>query len=581
MAAVAVEPNPEARQSAMGNAVEQEAQSEDKAAAQEIRSGAVDHGDGRVTFGLWAPWKQGVHLVGDFNNWDAEALPMQVLESGMWVAELQLERGEYGYQFIIDTETDKPTYIADPYARKLRWQPGSPQPHAIVTVGKSPYVWGDEGFGAKRMNELVIYELHVGDFSPEGSFKGVTEKLDYIRDLGVSAIELMPVQEFPGDVSWGYNPAYFFSPESTYGSADDLKELVDQAHRRGIGVILDMVFNHTDSSNPLTRLYAYQDNPYFGEDGNPWGFPDFDHWNDATKGFVRDVQDYWLLEFRVDGFRYDHAEGIGFDAMSGMQFLGWAARQTKPQVWLIAEQLADPVSVVEKTEIDASWHESFHPMVRAQLREGEFQGRQYGDMDGLLAQMLFSRSGYSDNAQAINYIETHDHERIAYEIRTNPVLDNDEAVRAKCKLGALTLFTAAGVPMLYAGQEFAVGTPRSIDKNKLQWERLNDPVWDDLKRFFANLAAVRARDPALTQNNLEALLVDNERKLLIFKRWNDQGNQVVVGLNFAPTAQSADITFPRGGRWHEWVYDYDADFGETPAQTIELPGSGGKVWIAA
>ncbi len=549
--------------------------------AEAIRSGATDMGDGRVTFGLWAPWKKGVHLVGDFNKWDAHALPMQVLDSGMWVAELHLEPGEYGYQFVIDAETDKPVYVSDPYARRLRWQEGSPQPHAIVSVGKEPYIWGDEGYHVRPMNELVIYELHVGDFSPDGGYKGVTEKLDYIRDLGVRAIELMPIQEFPGDVSWGYNPAHFFAPESAYGSADDLKELVDQAHRRGIGVILDMVFNHTDSSNPLTRLYAYQDSPYFGEDGNPWGFPDFDHWNDATKRLVHDVQDYWLLEFHIDGFRYDHAEGIGFDSMSGMQFLGWAARQTKPQVWLIAEQLHDPVSVVEKTEIDASWHESFHRYFRAQLREGEFHGHQYGDMAGVLNQMIFAHSGYRDNAQAINYIESHDQERIAFEVRTNPVLDNDEAVRAKCKLGALALYTAAGVPMIYAGQEFATHTPKTIDTNKLDWNRLNDPVWADVRNFFAGMAALRASTSALTQNNLEALVVDNERKLLVFKRWNDQGGQVVIGLNFAGAPQSVEVTFPRAGRWHEWVYDYDTDFGEVTQQTVDLPASGGKAWLAA
>lgn len=547
----------------------------------EIRSGAIDHGDGRVSFGLWAPWKKGVALVGDFNGWDMKATPMQVRDDGMWYASLKLEPGEYGYQFVIDAESEHPTYIADPYARRLRWVPESPQPHAIVEAGAQPYQWGDEGFGARLFNEQVIYELHVGDFSPEGTYKGVTARLDYIRDLGIGAIELMPINEFPGDQSWGYNPAYFFAPESAYGTADDLKEMIDQAHRRGIAVILDMVLNHTDSSNPLTRLYSYQDNPYFGSDGNPWGFPDFNHWDDATKRLIREIQDYWLLEFHIDGFRYDHAEGIGFDHMSGMQFVGWAARQTKPQAYLIAEQLMDPISVVQQTEINASWHESFHGMLRAQLREGEYQGRRYGDMQGVLDQMIFSRQGYNDNAEAVNYLETHDQERIAFEIRTNPNLDNDEAVRAKCKLGALALFTAAGVPMLYAGQEFAMSTPKTIDANKLQWERLNDGTWNDLKNFFASMATLRAQNPALRQNHMEPLLVDDERKLLVFKRWTEDGNQVVVGLNFAPAQQFADITFPRGGRWHEWVFDHDEDFGDTPARSIELPASGGKVWIAA
>jgi 1,4-alpha-glucan branching enzyme len=240
-----------------------------------------------------------------------------------------------------------------------------------------------------------------------------------------------------------------------------------------------------------------------------------------------------------------------------------------------------PVEVVQATEMDASWHEAFHPVLRAQLREGEFHGHQYGDMEGLLREMRFDHAGYSDNAQAINYVESHDTERIAFEVRTNPALDNDEAVRAKCKLAALTLFTAAGVPMLYAGQEFATSTPKTTDVNKLQWERLEDGVWADLRRFYATMAALRAQNPALTQNHLEAILVDNERKLLIFKRWNDQGNQVVVGLNFAAAEQSVEVTFPRGGRWHEWIFDYDEELGDAAQATITLPASGGKVWVAA
>ena len=547
-------------------------------AGQHVRSGAVVGENGRVTFGLWAPWKKGVALVGSFNGWNKEANPMQVRDDGMWWTELKLDAGEHAYQFVVDVETDHPTWLADPYTQRLRWHDG--QPHSVVRVGAEAYQWGDDGFGAKPLNQTIIYEVHVGDFSPEGTFAGVTQRLDYIQSLGITALELMPVQEFPGDRSWGYNPAYFFCPESAYGSPEDLKQLIDQAHQRGIAVILDMVLNHTDASNPLTLLYAYQDNPYFGEDGNPWGFPDFNHWDEATKRLIRDIQDYWLLEFHIDGFRYDHAEGIGYDHESGMSFTAWAARQTKPHAYLIVENLQDPTSMVHNTEADASWHESFHYTMRAQLREGDFQGNRYGDMAEVLKQMVFANTGYSDNAQAINYLENHDQERIAFEIRTNPGLDNDDAVRAKCKLGALVLFTAAGVPMVYAGQEFATSTRKTIDANKLQWERLGDPVWEDLKNWYGSMAALRSQNPAFSQNHLEPLVVDNERKILVFKRWNDAGNQVVVALNFAPAPQHVEIPFPRGGVWHEWAFNYDEDFGDTPTRTVDLPISGGKVWVA-
>jgi 1,4-alpha-glucan branching enzyme len=106
-------------------------------------------------------------------------------------------------------------------------------------------------------------------------------------------------------------------------------------------------------------------------------------------------------------------------------------------------------------------------------------------------------------------------------------------------------------------------------------------VWEDLKNFFAGMAALRASQPALTRNNLEALVVDNERRMIVFKRWNEEGNQVVVGLNFAPVTQHIEVTFPRAGRWHEWVYDSGTDFGDAAQQSVELPASGGKVWIAA
>jgi 1,4-alpha-glucan branching enzyme len=540
---------------------------------QELQPGAHDLGDGKVSFALWAPWKKSVHVVGDFNGWDRGATPLAVSESGLWWALVELPQGEHAYQFLIDEEYQ----IGDPYARKLRWAGGN-VPHCIVTVGERPYEWHDGEFGIRSLNHLVIYELHVGDFSPEGIFKGVTQRLDHIKSLGVDAIELMPIQEFPGDMSWGYNPAYFFCPESAYGTVNDLKELVDGAHQRGIGVILDMVFNHVHSDSPLNMLFQYDGNPYMSSDGNPWGFPDLNHWNDATKRLIADIQAYWLTEFHIDGFRYDHIEGIGYDATSGASFITWSARQSKPHAYLIAEQLVDPTSVVRDTEMDASWHPGFHDALVAQLREGGFHGRSYGDMSGLMSEIDFRSQGYGDNAQAVNYVETHDQERICFEVQTNG-LDHGAALR-KSKLGAVALYTATGVPMLFAGQELGMDTPKTIDANKLQWERAGDPAVQDLIRTLGGLAMLRHDVPALGTNNIEPLLVDNDRKILVFKRWDDGGSQVVVALNFAPFEQYADVQFPRGGRWHEWLFDYDEDLPDAP-HSIQIPGSGAKVWVAA
>jgi 1,4-alpha-glucan branching enzyme len=536
--------------------------------------GAHDRGDGITTFALWAPWKRSVHLIGDFNNWDREADPLAVDQSGLWWIEKHLDPGTYAYQFVIDGET----VIGDPYARALRWVEGSPQPHALVEVGAQPYTWGDAGFSIKPLNQLVIYELHVGDFSPEGTFAGVTARLDHIANLGVDAIELMPIQEFPGDRSWGYNPAYFFAPESTYGSVEDLKRLIDTAHQKGIGVILDMVFNHAASDTPLNLLYPYDQNPYFSTDGNPWGFPDFNLWSDATKRLIKDIQDYWLTEFHIDGFRYDYVEGMGYDGIGGMSFIAWAARQTKPHVYLIAEDIvADPAAVVRDTEIDASWHWQFLKVLRAQLREGEYQGNHYGDLDALLRVLTFGGDGYQDNAQPINYLESHDEERLIHEVMTNPAIDQGGAVR-KSMLGAIMLFTAQGVPMLYHGQEFGAHAPKTTDTNKLPWEYMASEAGQQLYRHYATLAYLRHTQAALQGNTFEPLLVDHERKLLAYHRWADNGSDIVVAVNLAPASQHAALPFPRQGRWHEWLHDYDEEIGDGP-QDVEIPGSFGKIWV--
>lgn len=543
------------------------------APAPAIPHGAHDLGDGKVSFALWAPWKKSVHLIGDFNGWDAQADLLKIDPSGLWWVEKQLVPGTYGYQFVIDGETT----VSDPYARDLRWESGG-QPHALVEVGAQPYAWNDGGFGIKPMNQLVIYEVHVGDFSPEGTFAGVIGKLDHMANLGVDAIEIMPVQEFPGDRSWGYNPAYFFAVEGAYGSANDLKLLIDVAHQRGIGVILDMVFNHTTPDSPINLLYAYDENPYLGSDGNPWGFPDLNHWNDATKRLIADIQYYWLTEFHVDGFRYDYAEGIKYDGESGMSFIAWSARQSKPYAYLIAEDIvADPAAVVRDTECDASWHWPFTKVLRAQLREGPYEGNQYGDVAAIERVMRFDGDGYQDNAQPINYLESHDEERLIFEVLTNPKINEAGATR-KSMLGAIALFTAQGVPMLYSGQEFGAHAPKTIDVSKLPWEYLESDAGRALYQHYASLAYLRHTVGAFQTNNFAVLYASHDQRVFVFRRWSDDGSDVVVALNFSPADQSISFAFPRAGRWHEWLHDYDQQV-DTEPRGEDIPDSYGKIWV--
>ena len=163
-------------------------------------------------------------------------------------------------------------------------------------------------------------------------------------------------------------------------------------------------------------LYPRDKNPYLTGQDNRWGFPGFNQQSDAAKRLFKDIQDYWLTEFHIDGFRYDYVEGIRYDGTNGMSFIAWAAHQSKPYAYLIAEDIvADPAAIVRDTEIDASWHWQFNKVMRAQLREGEYEGNQYGDLAALARVLSFGGDGYEDNAQPINYLESHDEERLIAE----------------------------------------------------------------------------------------------------------------------------------------------------------------------
>ncbi|MDQ4077956.1 MAG: alpha-amylase family glycosyl hydrolase [Chloroflexota bacterium] len=537
-------------------------------ALEELRPGAHVDRSGQVTFVLFAPGKEKVSLVGSFNEWDQDANPMRETEEGFWWTCVELPKGEHSYQYVVDGNLR----IGDPYAREVKWDEGGPK--ATVQVGKEPYRWHDGEFHPRPLEDLIIYEVHVGDFTPEGTFEAMRKRLDYLEELGVTAIELMPISEFPTDRSWGYNPAFFFAPERAYGDPDDLKRLIDEAHQRGIAVILDMVLNHTQQENPLNQLWPYEDNPYFSG-GNPWGMPDFDHYSDVTKTFIRDVQDYWLREYHVDGFRYDATAYIESDTFNGIGFFTWAARQTNPDVYLISEHLPQDPWWVLNTEMDAQWHDTFHDVMKAQLREGEFEGgRQWGDLDAVERALYYKLDGYTHPRQVINYTASHDEQRVVHEALSNPHL-NDEIALRKAKLGMTAVIAAAGVPMLYAGEEIGMERERSTGKVEFQWERLeSDDAAQKLHKYWKRMAWLRNTHPALRSPNYQTLRKYGKEKVIAFQRWNDDGDVVVIVLNFSNERFTLPVPFPISGEWYEFVLDYviDAD-GDREVEIEVLPSA--------
>jgi 1,4-alpha-glucan branching enzyme len=515
--------------------------------------GAFDRGDGTTIFALYAPGKESIHLVGDFNDWQRDADPLNVTESGLWWIARQLPPGSYHYKFVVDGSTE----IVDPYARRLSHD-GTP----LLVVGAEPYSWGDSGWDRPPFSELVIYELHIGDFCAPYTFGSVIEKLPYLRDLGINAIELLPVFGFGGKPGWGYDPLFFFAPEQSYGTPEDLKALIDQAHQHGIAVILDVVFAHTSQDHAFNKLYPYDYSPWYGDNDmsepNQFGFPKFDHMRPATKDFVRDVQNYWINEYHIDGFRYDYTRGIGYNMQDGVSYLAYSARQAMPNLYLIAEESPEHPPIVRDNDLNGAWHVRFNYMAKALLRQGQYLDWSWDNPEQWPALWDARQQGYSEPSQMVNYFESHDETRAIYELLTVEGI-SDEAARYRSALGATLLLTAPGVPMLLHGQEWGEQTEKQSGHNPLHWEALDGDAGLGLKSHYQTLIRIRRDHPALRSANYAIDHCSAETKTLVFHRWNDAGDEVVVGLNFAPAEQQIPVLLPSAGRWRDLLSGDELD----------------------
>ena len=223
-----------------------------------------------VIIALYAPYKDYVAIKGSWNSQFSDGELMKLSGDTLWWYQIELEDGAYTYQYNVEGEKN----IADPWSKDVTWLDPSGQwessdyAHAktAFSVGNDEFVWTDENFVRPEQKDVIIYEMHIGDFNGDplntGIFQDVTEKIQegYFNDLGINTIELMPVNEFQGDWSWGYNPSFYMAPESSYGTPEDLKELVNTAHAHGIAVLFDVVFNHLWGSAPLFQLYQPLDN---------------------------------------------------------------------------------------------------------------------------------------------------------------------------------------------------------------------------------------------------------------------------------------------------------------------------------
>jgi 1,4-alpha-glucan branching enzyme len=523
-----------------------------------------------IEFKLFAPYNNSVSLKGCFSDWSE--ISMQKDEGGYFRTSVELEDGVYQYKFRVQSkswflEPDQWVEVNDPYATDI----DDASQNSVIRIKDGQkivdaYVWQHDEHPLPSNEELVIYELYVGGFSGgekdkkgKGKFQDAIDKLDYLCDLGINVVELMPIQEYPGDNSWGYTPRYYFAVESSYGSSEDLKRLIDECHGRGIRVFMDCIFNHSDTETPLTQIdydYWYSREPT--DPDNSWG-PEFDYedYDDNLDikpawEFIGDVVRFWIEEYHLDGIRFDAGKQIG-----NTEFMTWITQQArevasmKPFFNTMEYIPENPQLAGYGKPMDACWHESFYQQVIKHICSDDF------NLQGLKEVIDCRQQGYQSATSAINYIASHDHKYTLTELGDRSIFAESAFKRAK--LGAVLLTTAVGVPLIWMGNEFGEYNPE--EEIKIDWTLLANDLNQNLLDYYRGLIALRKNNHALRTSNIDFFYEDEANKVLAYTRWNEEGSRIVVVANFSNNflKDYAISKFPAAGTWHEWTQDYDVE----------------------
>ena len=496
-----------------------------------------------------------------------------------WWIELDLPGGEYEYEYLLINGNR----IADPFSRRLtngktRIEIG---PGGISTA--DDFIWSSNDYIRPSLDTLIIYELHVDDFSAQGNGQGtfldVIDRLDHLKMAGINAIELLPITEFPGTHSWGYDPQLMSAVEENYGTPEEFMRLVDEAHSRGIAVIIDLVWNHIKSTSPIWEIQPdYDLNPYIKlhTDLNPneaegsWGMLDWDHFNTNTIDYINRVNKIWVDEYRVDGFRFDAMYMIGWDMQQqeyGIPAWSTELKNHDPTIYQIAEHLPSNPWLIENTDLSSGWHDSFHDRLL-----NDIHGQSLSTMS-IMRQIVglheYSDWGdpYNSRTQAVKYMVSHDEQSILQEMVTYNSYSIEEA-RSRDKFYATILFTSLGIPMLFQGQEFGLQTGWDDDNNngnyddeKLQyrpvdWSLLNTDIGQSHLEHYSKLAKLRKSNPAFYEGTFYDLYRYTSQKVIVYgykdESPNNNDDQVVVVANFSSLERTIEnVPFLSSGIWYD------------------------------
>lgn len=558
-------------------------------------------GDTGLFLQLYAPNKQVVFVIGDFNNWlPGTAYQMNKALDGAtyWLEISGLTPGQsYAFQYLVDGAIR----IADPYSTVVldpqhdpfipeETYPNLPEyPYgkttgivSLIQPGAPQYEWQTDDFVAPPKTKLVVYELLLRDFIDRHDYTTLIDTLDYLANLGVSAIELMPVNEFEGNISWGYNPSFHMALDKYYGPINEFKRFVDACHERGIAVILDVVYNHLFSQSALAQLYwdpvAFKpalDNPWLNRDPrHPFNVGyDINHESAATRKYIDRVITYWLTEFRIDGFRFDLSKGFtqnlstndsGMSAYDASRIailkhyadVSWAAN---PNAYVILEHFA---AATEETELN-NYGNGMMFWTGAGLHN-QYLEASMGYVSNLNGASYKSRGWTQPNVVA--YMESHDEERMMYKNLNFGNSSGGYNVRniltgmKRVELASALFYPIPGPKMLWQFGELGYDFPINYcpngtidngcrtDPKPIRWDYNQSPNRRRIYDVMRALIELKKTHDVFSTSNF-VMSVQNMVKTIHL--YGTEMDVVVLG-NTNVITDNATNPFLQGGWWYEY-----------------------------
>lgn len=592
-----------------------------------LRDGITAISQDSLAFVLFAPGKETVHLIGDFNNWTVSD-DYKMTRSGdrFWIKIGKLEKGkEYICQYLIDNKIK----VADPYASKvsdpwndknissdiypnlISYPSGKTQEIAmVVNTVPEKYSWSVSNFKLSNQDNMVIYEILIRDFTEKRSIKGVHEKLDYLKSLGVNAIELMPFNEFEGNDSWGYNPSFYFATDKAYGQDNDYKAFIDACHSKGIAVIMDMVLNHSYGQSPMVRMYQdaggspSANNPWYNQKSNfanpdaQWGY-DFNHDSEYTRAFVDSVCSYWMKEFKVDGFRFDFTKGFSntpypatgndswgnpYDAarISNLKRMYNEIKKRNSDAIVIFEHLSDNKEEKELADYGINlWGNLNENFNEATMGWGAEAGG-YGPK-GDVSWGSYKQRGWT-KPTLVTYMESHDEERIMFKNKTWGKTEGSYDVKSlstgleRTEAAAVILMSIPGPKMIWQfgelGYDYELNDDR-LGKKPIRWDYYDVPERKALYDVYAAMNKLRNENPTFSTNDYITDVVGQYKQVLL----KSNSGYVCAIANFDVKPVAATVKFGKSGKWQEYFSKSEINL-SADSQAIELQPGEYRLYIS-